>query len=83
MTAKANKHQEPGTGPTLIKICGVTSPEDAKLAAMAGADFIGMIMWPKAKRSVSLETARQIAGVAKQHHVNTAGVFVDEDAGNT
>ena len=38
-------------------------------------------MWPKAKRAVSLEAARQIAGVAKQHSAQAAGVFVDEDAG--
>ena len=80
---QANRHQRQGSGSTLIKICGVTSPEDAELAAKAGADFIGMIMWPKAKRAVSLETARQIAGVAKQNHALAAGVFVDEDAGDT
>lgn len=46
----------------------------------SGADFIGMIMWPKAKRFVSIETARKIVAVAKDHGAQPVGVFVDEDA---
>lgn len=46
---------------TLIKICGTTSPTDAKLAQEAGADFLGVILeHPASPRSVSLETAREI-----------------------
>ena len=41
---------------------------------------VGMIMWPKAKRSVSDETAAEIARVAKEHGAQPVGVFVDEDA---
>lgn len=72
----------PGGGQheTLIKICGVTSVQDAELAAAAGADFIGMIMWPKAKRAVQPSVARSIALVAAQHSAQAVGVFVDEDA---
>lgn len=40
----------------------------------------GMIMWPKAKRSVSDDVARQIADVAKQAGAQPVGVFVDESA---
>jgi phosphoribosylanthranilate isomerase len=39
-----------------------------------------MIMWPKAKRAVSDETAAAIAAAAKQHGALAVGVFVDEDA---
>ena len=53
---------------TFIKVCGVVCPEDAELAAAAGADFIGMIMWPKAKRAVSTSVARSIAEVARRHN---------------
>lgn len=81
--SEAEAHHHLGKGPTLIKICGVTTPEDAELAARAGADFIGMIMWSKAKRAVSVEKARQIVERTKQHHAQPAGVFVDEDAGDT
>ena len=53
---------------TVIKVCGIVCPEDAELAAAAGADFIGMIMWPKAKRAVSASVARSIADVARRHN---------------
>jgi phosphoribosylanthranilate isomerase len=62
----------------VIKVCGVTSPEDAAMAASAGADLIGMILWPKAGRSVSLDTAKEIAIVSRRHGAEPVGVFVDE-----
>jgi len=64
----------------LVKVCGVVSPQDASFATSLGADFIGMIMWPKAKRSVATETASQIAAVARESGAQAVGVFVDEDA---
>eukprot|EP00775_Hariotina_reticulata_P010897 gene10897-11051_t len=62
------------------RVCGITNADDARHAAKQGADFIGMIMWPKAKRSVSDATAASIAAAAKQHGAQPVGVFVDEDA---
>jgi phosphoribosylanthranilate isomerase len=56
------------------------TPEDAALAAQAGADFIGMIMWQKAKRAVKPERARKIVEAAEQYGAQPVGVFVDEDA---
>eukprot|EP00884_Botryococcus_braunii_P020469 jgi/Botrbrau1/7105/Bobra.0165s0125.2 len=56
------------------------TPEDAVIAAQAGADFIGMIMWQKAKRAVKPERAREIVEAASQHGAKPVGVFVDEDA---
>ena len=64
----------------LIKVCGVISAEDATLAAERGADLVGMILWPKAGRSVSQETARAIADEARRHGSEAVGVFVDEGA---
>ena len=64
----------------LVKVCGVVSPEDAAFAASEGADLIGMILWPKAGRSVSRETARDIAAAAKRYGSRAVGVFVDETA---
>ncbi|GFR43712.1 hypothetical protein Agub_g4822 [Astrephomene gubernaculifera] len=64
----------------MVKICGITNPEDAQHAASLGADLLGMIMWPKAKRAVSAETARSIAAAARAAGARAVGVFVDEDA---
>eukprot|EP00250_Pteridium_aquilinum_P027999 c3638_g1_i1 orf=131-994(+) len=64
----------------MVKICGVTNVNDAVLAAQAGARFVGMILWPKSKRSISIDTAKEIAHAVRLHNAEPVGVFVDEDA---
>jgi phosphoribosylanthranilate isomerase len=59
-----------------VKICGITSPEDARLAAEAGADAIGLVFWPHSPRRVDAATARRI-GDALPPSVVRVGVFVD------
>jgi phosphoribosylanthranilate isomerase len=66
--------------PPLVKMCGITSPEDAAMAAKAGANYAGMIVWPKSKRSVCLSLAREIAAAAREGGAEPVGVFVDENA---
>jgi phosphoribosylanthranilate isomerase len=64
-----------------IKICGITRPEDAAIAARLGADFVGVNFWPRSPRFVAdLECAREIARAARDGHpaVRVAGVFVDQ-----
>lgn len=56
------------------------SVEDCELAASSGAHYIGMIMWPKAPRSVSDASAAAICECASRHGAQTVGVFVDESA---
>lgn len=65
---------------TLVKVCGVTTVEDCEQAVEAGANFIGMIVWPKSKRSVTVETAAEVAAAAKAGGAVPVGVFVDESA---
>jgi phosphoribosylanthranilate isomerase len=59
-----------------VKICGITSEEDARLAAEAGADAVGFVFWPGSPRRVDAKTARRI-GDALPPTVVRVGVFVD------
>lgn len=43
-----------------IKICGVTSVEDARMVIAAGADAVGVNLIPSSKRVVDLATAREV-----------------------
>jgi len=59
-----------------IKVCGVTDPEIAAFAAQNGADYIGMILTPGFRRSVTLALAKQIADAARENGSIPVGVFV-------
>jgi phosphoribosylanthranilate isomerase len=61
---------------TKVKICGVTSVEDALMAVAAGADAIGLNFHPPSPRCVDVEVAAAIAA-ALPAHVWRVGVFVD------
>jgi phosphoribosylanthranilate isomerase len=59
---------------TKVKICGITTLEDARLAADAGAWAIGMIFVPESPRAVDVGNAEQI-GAAMHRRLEVAGVF--------
>ncbi len=63
---------------TRIKICGVTHPDDARAAANAGADAIGIVFHPPSRRYVSLHDARAILD-ALPAFVTPVGLFVDAE----
>lgn len=63
----------------VVKMCGITSPTDAIMAAESGATLIGMVLWPNSKRSISPSVAREISRVARHHGAEPVGVFVDDD----
>ncbi len=58
-----------------IKICGLTTKEDAQLAYERGASYGGLIFAANSKRKISLEQARTIV----QTELNYIGVFVNQD----
>jgi phosphoribosylanthranilate isomerase len=60
----------------LVKICGITRPEDALFAANAGADAIGLNFWRGSKRFVDDDRAREILA-ALPRGIVTVGVFVN------
>lgn len=60
-----------------VKICGVTSPEDATLCAAAGADAIGMVLWGGSPRAITKAEAERIVA-ALPPFVTRVGVFVNE-----
>ena len=62
-----------------VKVCGITNPDDSRVAADAGADAIGLI-FAESPRRVSVERAREIAA-ALPEGVLKVGVFVDADPG--
>jgi len=72
MTAEADAAR----GPVRVKICGVTSVADARAAVAAGADMIGLNFYPRSKRCITLERAREIVAVVPAN-VWRVGVFVN------
>ena len=62
---------------TRVKVCGITTPDDACLAAEYGADAVGLI-FAESSRRVSVEEAREIAA-ALPDDVLKVGVFVDAE----
>jgi phosphoribosylanthranilate isomerase len=63
----------------LVKICGITSIEDALHAALSGAGALGFNFWPASPRYVRPGEAGRIAASVPRE-VLKVGVFVDTPA---
>ena len=64
---------------TRVKICGITRPSDARAAAEAGADAIGLVFYPSSPRFLSVERALEIRD-ALPPFVQAVALFVNPDA---
>lgn len=64
--------------PVKVKICGVTTPDIVEAAANAGADFVGLVFFPRSPRNVAVETARLLREAARGK-IGTVAVMVDPD----
>ena len=62
---------------TLVKICGIKTPAEARNMASLDVDFLGAI-FAKSKRQVSTQTAREIVDVAHAAGKKCVGVFAGQ-----
>ncbi len=62
-----------------VKICGITSVEDALNACDAGADAIGVVFYDKSPRHVNTQQAAEICA-ALPPFVSSVGLFLDPSA---
>ncbi len=61
-----------------IKVCGVTTVEDARAAIAAGVDAIGLNFVPTSKRFLAPEAAAALIRAAGRDAVSWVGVVADE-----
>lgn len=62
---------------TLVKICGITNLEDARVCIAAGADMLGFNFYPASPRYISPRAARRIIEKLSPS-ITSIGVFVNE-----
>ena len=62
---------------TLVKICGIKTPAEARDIASLDVDFLGAI-FAKSKRQVSAQTAREISNIAHAAGKKCVGVFAGQ-----
>ena len=63
---------------TRVKICGITRPEDGVVAAVLGADAIGLVFYPPSPRFVTVEAAQRIVA-ALPPFITVVGLFMNAD----
>ena len=64
---------------TRIKICGLTRPQDVRVAVESGADAIGFVFYAPSPRAVSIEQAAELVALLPPF-VTSVGLFVNATA---
>jgi phosphoribosylanthranilate isomerase len=64
--------------PVKVKICGVRTREIVDTAVDAGADYVGLVFFPKSARYIEPDAARRLAELALGR-IETVAVLVDPD----
>ncbi len=68
---------------TSVKICGIRSVDEGRVALEAGADWLGFVFWRQSRRFVEPARAREVIRMLREEHSgwSAVGVFVDPDVG--
>jgi len=66
------------TSPVKVKICGLTDEESVDVAIDAGADFLGVVLYDKSPRGVTIDRAAEIFDMVPEE-VARVGLFVNPD----
>jgi phosphoribosylanthranilate isomerase len=64
--------------PVKVKICGVRTREIVDTAVDAGADYVGLVFFPRSPRHIAPDAARELAEHASGR-IETVAVLVDPD----
>lgn len=64
-----------------VKICGITTPEALEAAIGAGADYIGLVFYPRSPRNITLASATLLAERAAGR-IRTVALTVDASDGD-
>jgi len=70
-------------GTKLVKVCGITNPEDALVACQAGANLIGVIFVPKSKRCVSADQGSAVVDAVRAFGERTTRTTVRKADGGS
>lgn len=68
-------------GRGMIKLCGMRRTEDVRIINEFLPDYMGMILTQGFKRTVDIDTAKQLSALTDSH-IKKVGVFVNEPADN-
>lgn len=81
MPLNAENRKKGHNGMTIVKICGITTLEDAIIASEEGADLLGFNFYPKSPRYIEPIVASEISASLRarygKHSPILVGVFVN------